>query len=251
MLKIERDQKTKTTPSDVTRFESSDVVRNIVKSIGVLVDGAGHVNITRSLFADIRDLIITETFIDNTHRSGVIANMTMNEYSSMETTDGQYCITVFKHKRSEAGPIRVILDDKLYGWLKLYVEKVRCVATSDMASQALVFVTWSGKKFGSSGNVSTASCSLWRRSGIQGTCDANKFRKAVVSANHSSTSDKQLNKDVANLMGHSELTVEQYYYMEEKLQFAQTAAKCVPAVMRSYDEVGKERQRFSVEGRNC
>ena len=138
------------------------MVRNIVKSIGVLTDGAGHVNITRSLFADIWDLIIREIFIDNAHKSGVIANMTMNEYSSMETTDGQYCITVFKHKRSEAGPIRVILDANLYGWLKLYLEKVRCVATSYLASQAPVFVTWSGKIFGSLGNVNTPSCSLWR-----------------------------------------------------------------------------------------
>ena len=50
MLKMECDRKTKITPNDVTRFELLEVVRNIVKSIGALADGAGHVNISLMQF---------------------------------------------------------------------------------------------------------------------------------------------------------------------------------------------------------
>ena len=192
-----------------------------------------EVTVSRTLFTDIRDFLIIQIFIDNAHRAGVIANMTIKKFQDCEKVGGSYCITVFKHKRSQAGPIRVILSMKLYSWLVLYVTKVRTAAMNDNSAMAPVFVTWNGNKFACSGGVSVASYSLWKKAGMKGRCGANRFRKAVVSAVHSSCDNEKLNKDLASLMGHSKSTAQRYYCMEEKMHSAGKAAQEVSVIMRS------------------
>ena len=76
--------------------------------------------------------MITEVFIDNGHRAGVLSNMTMRECMNCEKLAGRnFCITVYKHKQAKAGPIRVIFLAKLQRWLFLYVKHVRSVVTKD------------------------------------------------------------------------------------------------------------------------
>ena len=80
----------------------------------------------------MRDFIVTEILINNGHRSGVLANMCLGEYKNLEQLQiGSTCITVFKHKRAQAGPICVILGANLFNWLKTYVELMHSAVTTD------------------------------------------------------------------------------------------------------------------------
>ena len=79
MKKMEIERKTKITPSDINNFEASDAVRSIIKTLGKMTEI--EVTVSRTLFTDIRDFLIIQIFIDNAHRAGVIANMTIKEFS--------------------------------------------------------------------------------------------------------------------------------------------------------------------------
>ena len=41
--------------------------------------------VTQSFFSNVRDLVITEIFIDNGHRAGVLSNMTIHEYKKAKS----------------------------------------------------------------------------------------------------------------------------------------------------------------------
>eukprot|EP00794_Sanderia_malayensis_P013400 gene13400-14775_t len=231
MAKMENDRRTKITPDHIVKFEQSSIVKETIKFLGILEEK--DLEVTQHRFSSVRDLLITEIFIDNGHRAGVLANMTMGEYDNIESKKGHHTITVFKHKEARAGPIRVIMNDKLFGWVKIYIEKVRPTVTDDISSSSKVFLTWNGAPFINSGGISNASTALWKKAGMEGRCGANKFRKAAVSAVRSENPESELiHKDLANLMGHKKSTADRYYHMEEKVQSSDRAAKELPSIMR-------------------
>ena len=244
MSKMEQERKNKITPQDIRKFENSEIVCETITMLGYLDEGK-KVKISRSFFTNVRDLLITEIFIDNGHRAGVLSNMTMKEYQSCETlSEGNYCITVYKHKQAKAGPIRVILGLKLHKWLSLYVTHLRSAVTNDCTPSANVFVTWNGQSFHCSGGISMASNALWKKAGMTGRCGANKLRKAVVSAvRESNLSSEQMHTDLANLMGHTKATADRYYYIEEKLKSAGRAAGQLPIVMRATEAMSDKQSR--------
>ena len=236
MQKMETERRTKITPDDILEFEASKVVRDTIKCTGFLSEGR-KVKISQSIFSNVRDLLITEIFIDNGHRAGVLANMTLEEYENCEkltSNDVEYCITVYKHKEARAGPIRVMLSSKLHSWFQIYVKYCRVAVTKDMSPNAKVFLTWNGGTFEYSGGISQASNAIWKKAGMRKHCGANRFRKAAVSATRSSDlADNQTHQDLASLMGHQKATADRYYYMEEKMHSAQQAASKLPIIMRT------------------
>ena len=179
--------------------------------------------------------MILEIFIDNGLRAGVLANMTIEEFKNTENIgDDMRCITVFQRKQAEAGPIRVILSRKLYCWVIAYVQNLRKWVTNDNGKDAKVFLTWTGKSFQYSGDISAASNSLWKKANMEGRIGANKFRKAAVSATRDrlGAADRD-NNDLANLMGHAKTTADCCYYMEEKKAAAERAGRLLPQTMRN------------------
>ena len=81
-----------------------------------------------------------------------------------------------------------------------------------------MYLTWNGKSFAHSGDISLASNSLWQKAKMKGRCGANKFRKAAVSAlrNCKQTAHEE-DSELANLMGHSKVTADKYHCMEQKI----------------------------------
>ena len=245
MAKLELERKTKITPEDIVKFESSKVVREGIELINAY-DGARKC--TQKQFVLVRNLIITEIFIDNGQRAGVLSNMTYGEFANVENLGSDtFCITVFHHKEARAGPIRVILSQKLFNWLSTYVRNFRKWVTDDNRAKAKLFLTWSGKSFAYSGDISSASNSLWQKAKMKGRCGANKFRKAAVSAlRDCKQTAHEEDSDLANLMGHSKATADRYYYMEQKIDSVKRAGKLLPKIMRSIN-VGSDRPSTS----NC
>ena len=155
-------KKTKITLEDNLKFEPSATVTETIKKLG-LVNENKKVDITAQIdtSSNVRDLIISEIFINNGHRSGVLANMIMQEYNDSEEAfeDVGRCNTVYKHKEARAGPIRVILSAKLHSWFDIYryVRLFRKAVTRDVSSRARAFLTWTENPFANSGAVSAAS----------------------------------------------------------------------------------------------
>ena len=97
MAKMENERRTRIMPSQILGFEASPAVWNIVKLLGFISAGR-KLEITQSRFNDVRNLIFIQVFINNGHRAGALANMTIEELENKEKTKNGYRITVFKHK---------------------------------------------------------------------------------------------------------------------------------------------------------
>ena len=239
-VKMERDRVSRIKPKDLLEFEATPLVRSIVKLLGLLSAGK-KVEITQSCFTNTRDLILTEIYRVNAHRAGVLANMTLEEYENCELKNGKYFITVFKHKEAKAGPIRIIIKEKVFGWLKIYVEKVRPAVSNDSSNGACVTLTWTGGHFDNSGGISNAANALWKKAGMKGRIGANQFRKAAITAvRESCSADDPIHEDLANLMGHKKSTADRYYYLEDKMISAERAADKLDSIMHTVHETGQE-----------
>ena len=243
MRKMEEDRRAKITPKEILQFESSDAVRNAVKFLGFITSGEPCA-ITQKRYTSVRDFIFTEIYIDNAHRAGVLANMTMGEFESKEKLkNGKYRITVYRHKEERAGPIRVEISAKLYNYIKIYKDFVRPHISECKDDASHVFLTWTGNHYDNSGGISNAVNAMWKKAGMLkaapriGRVNANKFRKAAISATRElKGANDQLNHDLANLMGHKKSTADRYYFLEDKMKSSSRAADALPTIMRTVNE---------------
>ena len=157
----------------VSRFEHSEYARTAISYIGQL-SGAHALEVNQSMYTLIRYFILTEMTIANAHRSGVLANMTIEEFKKVkETNQGSMLISVKNHKTADVhGPARVVLTPTLFSYLNVYANEVRsCVAISssekDSNSPSFVFLSWNGQKL-QSGQISTAIDSAWQKAEMEG-----------------------------------------------------------------------------------
>lgn len=58
-------------------------------------------------FVIVRDFLLTEIAVGNDNRSGVLANMTMNEFLQARLVDGQYVVSVADHTTSYSSLARL------------------------------------------------------------------------------------------------------------------------------------------------
>ena len=217
------------------QFERSQVIRNIITILGKLGQGK-KVFITQDIFITGRDLCAVEIFINNGHRPAPVRNMTMLNYKQAiyNVGDDQYTITVMKHKGTRPhGPATVILNETLFGWLKLYIEHLRPTVTSDKSDESCVFLTWTGEPFGKGGAVSNALNSIWRKSGFKQRICANKFRDcAITEVRENLEPGSKFHDDFAGLMGYKRKTADDWYLLDDSQRKAKRAAKILPQLMR-------------------
>jgi len=170
-------------------------------------------------------------------RSGVVVNMTMEEYKGKSTIGNQHHIPVWNHKTVETyGPAPVLLKQDLFQRLKVFVQIIRpklIVICSDA-----VFLSWAGHQMQSS-DPSKRLHAMWERSGnFQGrnlpkNLTMNHIRKSVSTA-----ARKQKNsytKEIAITMAHSEKTASTHYdiYEQEK------------ASAKGAEEIQREPKKFN------
>ena len=233
--KREHKRRTRISPEQIVQFERSQVIRNIITILGKLGQGK-KVFITQDIFTTGRDLCAVEIFINNGHRPAPVRNMTMLNYNQAiyDVGDDQYTITVMKHKGTRPhGPATVILNETLFGWLKLYIEHLRPTVTSDKSDESCIFLTWTGEPFGKGGAVSNALNSIWRKSGFKQRICANKFRNcAITEVRENLEPGSKFHDDLAGLMGYKRKTADDWYLLDDSQRKAKRAAKILPQLMR-------------------
>ena len=146
--------------------------------------------------------------------------MKVSEFSRARQQDGSYVVAVHEHKTAHVhGPAQIVLSPTLYGWMKVYMQEVRTqipTAPSNTAKE-YVFLTWNGESM-SSGQISNAMNSVWRKAGQSGNVSATGIRKAAVSIVHT-TKDK-LAGNLADMMAHDITTARKHYRLVKKKKVA-------------------------------
>ena len=102
------------TPEPVQAYETSKGARATVSTL----ETYANQSLSHEDFTCVRDHILTELEITNCHRSGVSANMTVQEVRRAKFIDNRYIIEVDKHKtRKTHGPAMACLEATLYDQL--------------------------------------------------------------------------------------------------------------------------------------
>ena len=233
--KMSRDLDNLVTPEMVNKFEKSDSARSAIGYIEQL-SGTNSLDLNQSVYTLVRDYILLQITIANAHRSGVLSNMTLEEYKQAKRREESVIISVKNHKTADThGPACVVLSPSLFSYLEIYVNKVRSrvdhSTTHDKGrDQANVFLSWNGAKL-ESGQISTAINAAWQKGGMEGHVTSTLFRKSAVTNVHSR--HHEMKSNLADLMAHKESTAQRFYRLQEKQESCFQAATNLPNVMRS------------------
>lgn len=106
------------------------------------------------------------TLIESGSRPGPLENTKMKQFrQAIHTENGRWTILVDEHKTTcHHRPAELTVDDRLYGYLKIYVDYIRPTFV-DSAKEAL-FIKDDGKQF-NKGTIGTRVSVLLQRAGIR------------------------------------------------------------------------------------
>ena len=183
--KMSNDLSSLVTPEMVNEYERSEAARSAVAHLEQL-SGAHSLQVNQSVYTLVRDFILVEITIANAHRSGVLADMTLEEYKKAKRVGDSMVISV---KTADThGPVRVVLSFSLFSYLRLYINEMRSQvedSTSEEygSNKARASLSWNGAKL-ESGQISTAINAAWRKGGMQGHVTSTLLRKSAVTNVH-------------------------------------------------------------------
>ena len=234
--RMDQDFENLVTPEKVTQFEQSATAREAVKILGELTNDSHDIEITQTAFVTVRDYLMTQIVLSNANRSGVLANLTVDEFNkgmNIKQND-HYVVRVKDHKTASThGPARLVLNEALYSWLDIYERKLRTKLSS--TSNAF-FLSWNGKPL-ISGHVSRAIRASWKRAGLDDPIHCTLMRKSAVSQVH--TNHNEMSVELADLMTHRVETARKYYRLADKQRSAVYASQKLSTIMRKPAEKGQ------------
>ena len=207
-------------PEHLAQFRASQCALDAIKIIGICTDSSYVVS--QADFVLVRDFLLTEISLGNANRSGVLANMTVGQFSQARIVDGSYVVSVTDHKTAYSyGPAKIVLSPSLHSWVNAYVEKLRSAIVSSLSPENL-FLTWNGEAL-VSGQVTRAIQSIWKKAGLGSQITSNLVRKTAVTAVHQSKPD--MSNKLADLMCHRVSTAQRCYRLVEREKSSVSASK--------------------------
>lgn len=217
------------TPDKVKTFDASDFSREAIKSLGHFADCSGS-ELSMTDYTAIRNFLLAHIIITNACRSGALAHMTVEQYQNALEVDGNMVISVKAQKTNKSlGYAPIVLSLALYGWLTVFVTKVR-IKISKMASTNNLFLSWNGEKM-TGGDVTTALQAAWTKAGLGSNITATLMRKSAVSVVHQLCPEQKTN--LADLMCHSTQTASRNYRCVERKKTSVAASKTLNNLMRN------------------
>lgn len=178
-------------------------------------------------FVQARDYLIARLAVSCGTRPKALETATIENFRQAKRDSeypGCFVMLVTRHKRQKDGPAIVTMDERLHGFLNVYIRDIRPTVV-DSPDEDHLFVTREGKPF-ASGTIGPRVTYLWNRTGIRPDLrvSCTDFRKCIVTmveeANkkHRVETGRPLidNNDVRKLLCHSERTAA-IWYMRENL----------------------------------
>jgi hypothetical protein len=220
-------------PDKVAVFDRSEFAISAVKLLGSLLEQPGsQLDVSMTEYVDIRDFILTQIIIGNANRSGVLANLTLEQFHSAQFVDGHYVVSVVDHKTAFLyGPAKVILTPILYSWISVFVKYARCQITQRSTGDAkYLFLSWTGQKL-DSGQISRAIQSAWKKAVLGCEISCTMMHKSAVSFIHQKCPEQKSN--LADLMCHSTQTAGKSYRLVQRQQTSVAASSVLNEMMKT------------------
>jgi site-specific recombinase XerD len=229
LQKSDHDIQKLVTPQELSQLNTSQPALMAIKLLGLMSAGTRKF-LAQHEFTTVRDYILTRVILGNANRSGVIANMTVQQAQNARLIDGQYVVSVDDHKTDFLyGPAKLVLDATEHSWLLIYVNIIHPkVMAFSKSSCPFVFVSWNGKQM-TSGQVTHCLQSLWKKAGLREDVTCTLFRKTAVSTMHQE--HPELKGNLADLMLHREATANKSYKLVQREKTSVAAAVKLRQVM--------------------
>lgn len=177
---------------------------------------------------------MTVLCINNSSRSGTLANMTLRQFEEATKEDECFVVRVKDHKMfTTHGPVNVVFTASLYKYTQIFIKNFRnCLGDVSIDGDSPVFLSVNQRKMMSS-QVGAQIGSCWGKVFGKETSlgGATAFRKAAVSAVHES--NEEMRGDLADLMVHKQSTADRYYLLRNKGKSAVKTSKELAKIMRS------------------
>ena len=202
MEKCDEDLSKLLTPTQVNDFDRSTVAVTVVKILAEQSAEASRKKLSISEYTLVRDFLVMQIALGNASRSGVLSLMSVDDIHNARKVEDKYVVSVKEHKTSHInGPAKVVLDERLFRWLTLYVDKIRPQFTNKLLENCKVFLSINGESL-SSGQISSCLKSVWKKSNLGGGDQLNCtiIRKTAVSTIHQHHPEQRQN--LADLMCH-------------------------------------------------
>ena len=153
------------TPQDLKKFEESDLAKQAVKLIGQSLE---HHLLSKKEFTLVRDYLLITVLIENGSRPGPLENAKVKRFQQATYTKskGRWTLVVDEHKTTRhQGPAELVMDDRLYGYLKIYVNYIRPAFVHSAAEDAL-FIKDDGKSF-EKGTIGKRVGAFFKKAGVR------------------------------------------------------------------------------------
>ena len=198
---------------------------------------------------EVRDWLMTRLLIDNSGRSGVAVNITVNEfneavfYPGTEEDNARYRVDVKEHKTAGIyGAANVWIYDVLYLLIEMYMRTVRKQFVASDSQVEKVFVSSNGLPLTSS-QVSTCVWRTFQREGVElrGKISATTIRKSLATGMH--VHMPQERDHLAALAQHKTDTQAKYYRVHDKVvetDLGKRAVKKLVSLQTSEDSQAKK-----------
>ena len=224
--RVDEDYEMLVDPDQVKTYLESQTTVDTIKIFEQL---NGREVLTQEEYCNARDHLICILHLTHGHRSGVSANLTIDEFKGARKINGDYVIKVRKHKTfSSQGYALISLPENHYTWFDKYMKYAR------PTSETNNFFTSTNGKAMSSGDISKRIHQLWVRAGIyEGrnlpkNLSTNIIRKSVTTGIRQASLGHL--QEVADTMAHSLATAEKSYHLRNKEKTVQMGA----TVVRNY-----------------
>lgn len=172
-------------------------------------------------FIVLRDYCILNILLRNSHRPGVIANLTVGEFDAMtaESLDGQekFVIPVKRHKTmASSGPARIVISRNFLGILNHYRNLRERILSQFSKNSKFFFVNQVGDAM-TSDTISKATKSAARKEGLNSEKFVPKLIRKKATNNTMENNPNSIDQ-VSTMMCHSKDTALKHYNKNDKMK---------------------------------
>lgn len=232
---------------------------NAVKQLAATSTETNRGNITEEIISDkshceVRDWLMTCILIDNSGRSGDVANMTTGEFKEAVFSNGtdddpaRYRVDVKDHKTAGVyGAAVVWIYDNLYVLIDMYTRTFRNQLIPTDSEVQQVFISSNGLSLTSS-QVSYSVFRTFQREGVQvkGRICATTIRKSHATGMHTHMPGQK--DHLAALAQHKPETQANYYRVHDKVSQTDLGRQAVKNLvsLKTKQDLPEEKQNVSI-----
>ena len=226
------------TTEDLKSIKESGLKQKAVKLLGKSLE---HHVLSRTEFTLVRDFLLVTMLYENGSRPGPLETAKVSRFEKAIYTSSQerWTMVVDEHKTTRRyGPAELVMDNQLYGYVKIYVQNIRPAYVHNGLEDAL-FIKEDGKPF-EPGTIGKRVAEFFKKAGVREDirCSSRKVRKIFAGAAFDLAPEKK--RMMHRHMKHKEPTADHNYVLKLNAERAANTHRLMRKVYSKKQEVAEE-----------